>query len=190
MQPNTGIWGVHVPSSSSFWRFLMSRSRCAGVSAARHKPSHSPTSAQTRPPSCVGVLQIGFGKRPAGPHFPPALSQASWVRGISNCAPHDLSGVACRGWPTAIHVPPLQVQYPAAWLDTVLPVHASTTNKMLKPRARVNRLMTFIGSGAFSRSKALPSVILSKLMKKHQRLPRHDSNQEWRGGLHTRHGRA
>ena len=159
----------------------MSRSRCADVSAARHKPSHSPTSAQTRPPSRVGVLQIGFGKRPAGPHFPPALSQASCVRGISNCDPHVFSGVACCGLPTAIHVPPLQVQCPAAWLAAMLPVHNSTADNRLKPRVCVNRLMTFIGSGAFSRSKAVPSVILNRLIKMHQRLPRYDSNQGWRG---------
>src|SRR5450759_853411 len=122
MQPNTGETGVHFPRSSSFSYFL-SRSRCAGVSAARHKPSHSPTSAQTRPPSRVGILQIGFGKSPADPHLPPAFSQASCVRGISNFDPHDLSGVRCCGLPTAIHVLPLHVQCPAAWLTAVLAAH-------------------------------------------------------------------
>jgi hypothetical protein len=167
MQPNTGEETVHFPSSSSFSRFL-SRSRCAGVSAARHNPSHSPTSAQTRPPSRVGILQIGFGKRPARPHLPPAFSQASCVRGISNFDPHDLSGVGCCGLPTAIHVPPLQVQCPAAWLDAVLTAHKNIANKPLKPRARVNRRTTFIGSG---RLLAFESSIhgLRNLMRRHRR---------------------
>ena len=167
MQPNTGEETVHFPSSSSF-SCLRSRSRCAGVSAARHNPSHSPTSAQTRPPSRVGILQIGFGKRPARPHLPPAFSQASCVRGISNFDPHDLSGVGCCGLPTAIHVPPLQVQCPAAGLDAVLPAHKNIANKPLKPRARVNRRTTFIGSG---RLLAFESSIygLRNLMRRHRR---------------------
>jgi hypothetical protein len=66
MQPKIGAWGVHFPSTCSFCR-LLTRSRWAGVRAARHKPSHSPVSAQTRPASRVGILQIGFGNSPAGP---------------------------------------------------------------------------------------------------------------------------
>ena len=177
MQPNTGVWGVHFPSSSSFSRFL-SRSRCAGVRAARHKPSHSPTSAQTRPPSCVGIRQIGFGKRPAGPHFPPALSQATCVRGMSSFEPQDLSGLACCGLPTAIHAPPLQVQYPAARLDAVLPAHNSSANKTLEPRARINRRTIVIGRG---RLLAVESSIdgLRNLMRRHRRPATLNSNQGW-----------
>ena len=167
MQPNTGEEGVHFPSISSF-SCLRSRSRCAGVSAARHKPSHSPTSPQTRPPSRVGIRQIGFGKRPAGPHLPPAFSQAGCVRGISNFDPHDLSGLACCGLPAAIHAPPLHVQYPAAWLTAVLPVHKNTANKTLKPKARIDLRTTVIGSG---RLLACESSIhgLRNLMRKHRR---------------------
>ena len=167
MQPNTGEETVHVPRSSSF-SCLRSRSRCAGVRVARHKPSHSATSAQIRPPSRVGILQIGLGKRPAGPHFPPAFSQARCVRGISNFDPHDFNGFACCGLPAAIHVPPLHVQYPAAWLDAVLPAHRSSANKTLKPRARVNRRTTFIGSG---RLPAVESSIhgLRNPMRRHRR---------------------
>ena len=168
MQPNTGEEGVHFPSISSFSR-CMSRSRCDGVRAARHKPSHSPTSAQGRPPSCVGMVQMGFGKRPARPHLPPAFSHARCVRGISKCDPHDLSGVACCGLATALHAPPVHVQYPATWLDALLPVHTNTANRTLKPRARVNRLTTFIGSGRLLAFESSTFHDLRNLMKKHPR---------------------
>jgi hypothetical protein len=68
----------------------------------------------------VGILQIGCGKMPAGPQRPPACSQAGCVRGISNCDPHDFSGIAYSGSPTAIHLLSEQVQYPAAEAKDVL----------------------------------------------------------------------
>src|ERR1019366_1472631 len=142
MQPKTGIWGVHFPSTCSFCR-LMTRSRWAGVRAARHKPSHSPVSAQTRPASCVGILQIGFGNSPAGSQRPPACSQPSCVRGISNCDPHNLDGIACCGSLTASHVSPEQVQYPAAWAKDALPAQSNITNTIHKLAAGSGRFPNF-----------------------------------------------
>ena len=96
MQPKIGTEGVHFPSNGCFCREVthcLARSRCAGVSSARHEPSHSPSSAHVRPASCVGILQIGLGKMPAGPQRPPPCSQASCVLGISKCDPHDFDGI-------------------------------------------------------------------------------------------------
>ena len=57
-------------------RLIFTDAICAGVRSARHEPSHSSMSAQGRPPSCVGMVQMGFGKRPVRPHLPPAFSHA------------------------------------------------------------------------------------------------------------------
>ena len=140
MQPKIGVDGVHVPRICSFCR-LVTRSRWAGVSAARHRPSHSPVSAQIRPPSWVGILQIGFGNSPAGPQRPPAASQSGFVRGISNFDPHNFDGVAYPGSPMAVHLPSAQVQYPAAWPTDVAPTQSNIASAMAKPAAWFDRLL-------------------------------------------------
>jgi len=158
IQPKIGTEGVHLPSICCFCRKriqFLARSLCAGVSAARHKPSHSPTSAQGLPASCVGILQIGYRRGPDGPQRPPDCSQASCVRGISKCDPHDFIGIAYSGWPTATHLSPEQVQYPAAWVNDVLPAQSKIANKTLRRSARSGRIMIFIGWASFSHSKAL-----------------------------------
>lgn len=138
MQPKIGIEGVHFPSTCSFRR-LLTRSRWAGVSAARHRPSHSPVSAQIRPASCVGILQIGFGNSPAGPQRPPACSQRSCVRGISRRDPQIFNGGACCGWPTLIHLPSEQVQYPDDWATDALTAQSNTAHEMQRLAANFHR---------------------------------------------------
>lgn len=129
MQPKIGTEGVHFPSTCSFCR-LLTRSRWAGVNAARHRPSHSSVSAQIRAPSCVGTLQIGFGKSPAGPQRPPACSQRGCVCGISKRDPQIFRGGACCGCPTLIHLPSEQVQYPDAWATDGLAAQSNTAHAM------------------------------------------------------------
>lgn len=69
----------------------------------------------------------------------------------------------------AIQVPPVHVQYPAAWLTAVLPVHKTNANRTLRRSARANGCAACIGSGAPSRVRGLDLLAMMLAMKEHRR---------------------